>query len=286
MTMGDGTMTIRRFLTAAGLILGLAFAASGVSAEGEKSIVVASTTSTANAGLFEALLPRFTEETGIAVHVVAVGTGQAIRIAKAGDADVLFVHDEAAEKAFVSEGYGTERRRVMYNDFVIVGPAGDPAGVRGMSDAPAALARIAEAKAIFASRGDDSGTNRAELRLWADSGIDPKLASGAWYRETGSGMGATLNTASGLDAYALTDRGTWVSFGNKGGLEILVEGDQRLFNQYGVIVVNPARFPHVKAKEAHSFMTWLTSDEGQAAIASYRVDGQQLFFPNYLAPGS
>jgi tungstate transport system substrate-binding protein len=286
MTMGDGTMTIRRFLTAAGLILGLAFAASGVSAEGEKSIVVASTTSTANAGLFEALLPRFTEETGIAVHVVAVGTGQAIRIAKAGDADVLFVHDEAAEKAFVSEGYGTERRDVMYNDFVIVGPAGDPAGVRGMSDAPAALARIAEAKAIFASRGDDSGTNRAELRLWADSGIDPKLASGAWYRETGSGMGATLNTASGLDAYALTDRGTWVSFGNKGGLEILVEGDQRLFNQYGVIVVNPARFPHVKAKEAHSFMTWLTSDEGQAAIASYRVDGQQLFFPNYLAPGS
>ncbi|MDA0703287.1 MAG: substrate-binding domain-containing protein [Proteobacteria bacterium] len=268
------------------MILGLALNASGVSADYERTIVVASTTSTANSGLFEALMPRFTEETGIIVHVVAVGTGQAIRIAKAGDADVLFVHDEAAEQAFVAAGYGTERRRVMYNDFIIVGPSGDPAGVRGMSDAPAALARIAQARAIFASRGDDSGTNRAELRLWAETGTDPKHASGTWYRETGSGMGATLNTASGLDAYALTDRGTWVSFGNKGDLEVLVQGDQRLFNQYGVITVNPERFPHVKAVDARRFMTWLTSDEGQGAIASYRVDGQQLFFANYLAPGS
>lgn len=276
----------KRLLIAAGLILGLALGASGVAADDERSIVVASTTSTANSGLFEALLPRFTEESGITVHVVAVGTGQAIRIAQAGDADVLFVHDEAAEQAFVAAGYGTERRRVMYNDFIIVGPSGDPAGVRGMSDAPAALARIAQTTAIFASRGDDSGTNRAELRLWAETGTDPKHASGAWYRETGSSMGATLNTASGLEAYALTDRGTWVSFGNKGDLEVLVQGDQRLFNQYGVIVVNPARFPHVKAVDARRFMTWLTSDEGQGAIADYRVDGQQLFFPNYLAPGS
>jgi len=275
-----------RLLIAAGLIFGLALSASGVAADDERSIVVASTTSTANSGLFEALLPRFTEQSGITVHVVAVGTGQAIRIAQAGDADVLFVHDEGAEQAFVAAGYGTERRRVMYNDFVIVGPADDPARLRGMSDAPTALARIAQSKAIFASRGDDSGTNRAELRLWAETGTDPKHASGIWYRETGSGMGATLNTASGLEAYALTDRGTWVSFGNKGNLEILVQGDRRLFNQYVVIVVNPVRFSHVRGADALRFMTWITSDEGQGVIASYRVNGQQLFFPNYLAPGS
>ena len=279
-------LTAKRLLVVAGLLLGLILAGSGVSADDERSIIVASTTSTANSGLFDALLPRFTEETGIAVHIMAVGTGQAFRIAKAGDADVLLVHDEKAGEAFVAEGFGAERRRVMYNDFVIVGSAEDPAGLRGMHDAPAAIAKIAETKALFASRGDDSGTNRAELRLWQETGTDPKHASGAWYREAGSGMGATLNTASGLDAYALTDRGTWVSFGNKGNLEILVEGDKRLFNQYGIIVVNPDRFPHVKAADARRFMTWLTADEGQAAIAAYRVDGQQLFFPNYLAPGS
>lgn len=277
---------IKRVLIAAVFIFGLALNTFTASADDERTIVVASTTSTANSGLFDSLLPRFTEKTGVTVHVVAVGTGQAIRIAKAGDADVLFVHDESAERAFVAEGYGTQRRRVMYNDFVIVGPAADPAGVRGMSDAPAALAKIAEAEAVFASRGDDSGTNRAELRLWAETSTDPKHASGAWYRETGSGMGATLNTASGLDAYALTDRGTWVSFGNKGDLEVLVEGDRRLFNQYGVIAVNPTRFPHVNEADAQRFIVWLTSDEGQGAIASYRVDDQQLFFPNYLAPGS
>lgn len=279
-------MALKHVSAAMGLFLFLMAGVGGVSADDERSIIVASTTSTANSGLFDFLLPQFTEKTGIAVHVVAVGTGQAIRIAKAGDADVLFVHDETAEEAFVTEGYGSDRRRVMYNDFVIVGPVDDPAGVRGMSDAPVALAKIASAKAAFASRGDDSGTNRAELRLWAETGVDPKHASGAWYRETGSGMGATLNTASGLDAYALTDHGTWVSFGNKGRLEILVEGDKRLFNQYGVIVVDPVRFPHVKYADARRFLEWLTSDEGQGTIADYRVDGQQLFFPNYLAPGS
>lgn len=246
-------------------------------------ILVQSTTSTQNSGLFDHILPVFTAETGIDVRVVAVGTGQALKNARNGDGDVLLVHARPAEEAFVAEGYGLDRHDVMYNDFVIVGPAEDPAGLRGSSDAVASLARIAEAAAPFASRGDDSGTNKAELRLWAETGIDARSASGRWYRETGSGMGATLNTAVAMGAYAMTDRATWIAFANKGGHEILVEGDPRLFNQYGVILVNPARHPHVKAEEGQAFVDWLRSPEGQGAIASFRIDGQQLFFPNAAA---
>jgi tungstate transport system substrate-binding protein len=246
----------------------------------QEFILMQSTTSTQNSGLFDHLLPQFTQETGIEVRVVAVGTGQAIRNAENGDADVLMVHDTAAEDAFVAAGFGRERRDVMYNDFVIVGPQADPASVRGMADAPAALAQIAEAGAPFASRGDASGTHKAELRLWDASGTDPVPASGSWYRETGSGMGATLNVAVAMGAYALTDRATWTAFGTKGDHAVLVEGDAALFNQYGVIAVNPARHPHVKADAAQRFVDWVTSEEGQAAIAAFRVDGQQLFFPN------
>lgn len=246
----------------------------------DRFILVQSTTSTQNSGLFDHILPIFTEKTGIEVRVVAVGTGQAIRNAANGDGDVLFVHAKPAEEKFVAEGHGVARFDVMYNDFVVVGPASDPVGVAGMSDAPAALAMIAGAQAPFASRGDDSGTHKAELRLWSVAGVDVAAASGGWYRETGSGMGATLNAAVGMGAYALTDRATWVAFGNKGGHGIVVEGDQTLFNQYGVILVNPARHPHVKVGMGQQFIDWLLSDEGQAAIAGYTVDGQQLFFPN------
>ncbi|MFQ5784482.1 MAG: substrate-binding domain-containing protein [Alphaproteobacteria bacterium] len=249
-------------------------------AAGERAIVVASTTSTQNSGLFDHILPLFKTASGITVNVVAVGTGQAIRLAKRGDADVLFVHHKPSELAFVADGFGVRRYDVMYNDFVIVGPKSDPAGVRGMKDAAAALRKIAKAGALFASRGDDSGTNKAELALWRAGGVDVAAASGTWYRETGSGMGATLNTAAGLDAYSLSDRGTWLSFQNRRGLAILVEGDPRLFNQYGVTLVNPTRFPHVRAADGRAFIDWLLSDAGQAAIAAYRVNGQQLFFPN------
>ena len=243
------------------------------------SITVASTTSTQNSGLFGRILPLFTEATGVAVRVIAVGTGQAIRLARRGDADVLFVHDPRAEQAFVADGFGVDRREVMYNDFVVVGPAGDPAAISGMDDAAAALARIAAARAIFVSRGDDSGTNRAERRIWKAAGLDPSTFD-PWYRETGSGMGASLSMASAVGAYTLSDRGTWLSFKNRGDLEILVAGDPRLFNQYGVTLVNPARFPHVKKTPALVFMDWLTSRAGQQAIAGHRIDGQQLFFPN------
>ena len=243
-------------------------------------IVVQSTTSTQNSGLFDHILPRFTAKTGIEVRVVAVGTGQALKNARNGDGDVLLVHAKRAELKFVAEGYGIERFDLMYNDFVIVGPADDPAGVRGMRDATAALDRMANARAVFASRGDDSGTHKKELRLWEQTRIDPAKASGKWYRETGSGMGATLNTAAGMGAYTMTDRATWIAFKNKGDLEILVEGDERLFNQYGVILVNPAKHPHVKAKAGRAFIDWLLGDEGQAAIGSYRMHGQQLFFAN------
>ncbi len=275
------TAPYRRTALAA-LAAGLAVvaAAAGPGRADPAYITVASTTSTENSGLFERILPAFEDRTGIDVRVVAVGTGQAIEIARRGDADVLFVHHTPSEEAFVAAGYGIERLDVMYNDFVIVGPATDPAGIRAMTDAPAALARIASARAVFVSRGDDSGTHLRELSLWAAAGVDPTAASGRWYRETGSGMGAALNTGSALGAYVLTDRGTWISFANKGDLDVLVAGDERLVNQYGVVPVDPQRHPHVKADLARAFVDWLISDEGQAAIAAYRVDGDQLFFPN------
>jgi len=251
----------------------------------DRFITVASTTSTEQSGLFGHLLPAFAAKTGIEVRVVAVGTGQALRLGERGDADAVLVHDAPSEKAFVAAGHGLDRRDVMYNDYVLVGPKADPAGTRG-KDVAAALAKIAAAKAPFASRADDSGTHKAELRLWRDAGADPKPGSGAWYRETGSGMGPTLNIAAGLDAYALTDRGTWLSFKNRQNLEILVQGDERLFNQYGVILVNPARHPHVKAQDAQTFIDWLTGAEGQRAIAAYRIGEEPLFFPNARKTGS
>ncbi len=243
-------------------------------------IVLQSTTSTQNSGLFDYILPLFQAESGVAVRVVAVGTGQALRNAMNGDGDVLLVHAKEAEQEFIASGHGVSRADVMYNDFVIVGPPSDPAGVKGMTDVVAALSKIASQKAVFASRGDDSGTNKAELRLWQEAGIDAQAASGRWYRETGSGMGATLNTGTGMGAYVMTDRATWIAFGNKGDYEITVEGDKRLFNQYGIILVNNDKHPHVKADLGQAFIAWILSEAGQQAIASYMVDGQQLFFPN------
>ena len=246
----------------------------------DKFIIVQSTTSTQNSGLFEHILPMFTAKTGIDVRVVAVGTGQALKNAENGDGDVVLVHSKPDEEKFVAAGWGVKRQDVMYNDFVIVGPAADPAKITGLKDAAKAFKEIAEAQAPFASRGDDSGTNKAELKLWQDAGVDPKPASGTWYLETGSGMGATLNTAVGKQAYTLTDRGTWLSFANKADFKVLVEGDPKLFNQYGVILVNPAKHANVKAKEGQAFIDWLTGSEGQAAIAGYTIGGEQLFFPN------
>ena len=251
-----------------------------VAAEPAKTIVVASTTSTVNSGLFELLLPLFRERTGIAVRALSVGTGQAIRIAERGDADVLFVHDKSSEETFVAAGFGVERYDVMYNDFVIVGPSSDPARVRGLGDVAVALGRIAGAKLPFASRGDDSGTHKAELRLWQVAGIDPRPDSGTWYRETGAGQGATLNVASGMNAYMLTDRGTWLTFKNRGELQILVEGDRRLRNVYGLVLVDPRRHDHVQAEAGQAFIDWLLSEEGQSAIGSLEVGGQPLFVPN------
>jgi tungstate transport system substrate-binding protein len=277
MTLNFGRNTVARAALAA-LFLGIS-APSPVHAE-DKFIIVQSTTSTQNSGLFEHILPNFTKKTGIGVRVVAVGTGQALKNAENGDGDVVLVHSKPDEEKFVSEGWGVKRRDVMYNDFVIVGPAADVAKIGGLKDVVEGFKKIAESEAPFASRGDDSGTNKAELKLWQDAGIDPKSASGKWYLETGSGMGATLNTAVGKHAYALTDRGTWLSFANKDDFKVLVEGDPKLFNQYGVILVNPAKHPNVKAKEGQVFIDWLTGPEGQAAIASYKIGGQQLFFPN------
>jgi tungstate transport system substrate-binding protein len=268
------------FLAAvAAVALALPFGA-GTSRADEKFIVVQSTTSTEQSGLFGHILPLFEGKTGIDVRVVAVGTGQAIKNARNGDGDVLFVHSKPDEKKFVADGFGVKRFDVMYNDFVVVGPTSDPAGVAGTSDVAAALKKIAEAEAPFVSRGDDSGTHKAELKLWQAAGVDPKAASGTWYRETGSGMGPTLNTAAGMGAYALTDRGTWLSFQNPGELEIAVEGDAKLFNQYGVILVSPEKHPNVKADLGQQFVDWIVSPEGQQAIASYKINGQQLFFPN------
>ncbi|MCP5419100.1 MAG: extracellular solute-binding protein [Gammaproteobacteria bacterium] len=246
----------------------------------ERFITVASTTSTENSGLFDYLLPKFTEKTGIEARVVAVGTGQAIELARKGDADVLFVHHKPSEEKFVADGQGVKRFDVMYNDFVIVGPKSDPAGVKGMKDAAGAMKKIADSDSPFASRGDDSGTHKMELGLWKNAGVDVKAASGGWYRETGSGMGATLNTAGGMDAYALTDRATWLNFANKGDLEIVVEGDPKLFNQYGIILVNPEKHPHVKVKDGQAFIDWILSPEGQQVINGYEIKGHQAFFAN------
>ena len=247
---------------------------------GDSSFILQSTTSTANSGLYDYLLPLFRKKTGITVHVVAVGTGQAIKNAKNGDGDVLLVHARPSEEKFVAAGYGVSRADVMYNDFILVGPAGDPAGVAGGKDIAAALAKIKDSKAAFASRGDDSGTHKKEVSLWQAAGIDPSGDSGTWYRETGSGMGATLNTAVGMNAYAMTDRATWIAFGNKADYVIAIEGDARMFNQYGIILVNPEKCGNVKAELGQTFIDWILSDEGQSAIAAYKRDGKQLFFPN------
>ncbi len=243
-------------------------------------ILLQSTTSTRNSGLYDYLLPIYTNLSGVDIRVVAVGTGQALRNARNGDADVLLVHAKSAEEKFVADGFGVERFDLMYNDFVIIGPGSDPAGVRGLELATAALETIAHAGATFVSRGDDSGTHKKELELWGGTTVEVDSVSGTWYLETGSGMGATLNIATGKDAYTLTDRATWISFQNKQSFEILVEGDPLLFNQYGVIMVNPERHTHVKADLGQAFIDWLLSPAGQNAIATFRVDGQQLFYPN------
>lgn len=265
---------LKTTLVALGLALAAPFAQAG------EFIIVQSTTSTQNSGLYDVLLPQFQAETGIEVRVVAVGTGQAIKNARNCDGDMLLVHAKSAEEAFVADGFGTGRTDLMYNDFVIVGPADDPAQIAGQTDAVRALQALEDQQAAFASRGDDSGTHKAERRLWDAAGVDPSADSGTWYRETGSGMGATLNIAVGMGAYTMTDRATWIKFANKGTHRIVVEGDVRLFNQYGVVPVNPAKCPAVKGQEAGYFADWLLGAKGQAAIAAYTVDGQQLFFPN------
>jgi tungstate transport system substrate-binding protein len=270
----------------AALVLGAPLAVgAGAGAEERPFITVASTTSTEQSGLFGHLLPAFTAKSGIDVRVVAVGTGQALKLGERGDCDVVFVHDKPSELKFVADGFGVGRREVMYNDFVLVGPKSDPAGIGGGHDVVAALGKIAAAKTGFVSRGDDSGTDKAEKRLWQEAAIDVKAASGTWYRDTGSGMGPTLNTAAALAAYALSDRGTWLSFHNRRDLRIVVEGDQRLFNQYGVMLVNPANHASVKQALGVKFIDWLVSPEGQKTIAGYKIDGEQLFFPD-ASPGS
>ena len=251
----------------------------------EKSIVVASTTSTQDSGLFGHILPMFKAKTGIDVKVVAQGTGQALDTGRRGDADVVFVHAKAQEEKFVEDGFGVKRFDVMYNDFILVGPKSDPAKVKASKDILAGLKAINDNGAAFVSRGDKSGTHSAELALWKAAGLDPAGTKPAWYREIGQGMGAALNTASAMGGYVLTDRGTWLSFKNKGDLEIVLEGDKRLFNQYGIILVNPAKHAHVKKDLGQQFIDWVISAEGQGAIRSYQIDGQQLFFPNALISG-
>ncbi len=269
----------------AGLIVGFCMVVStaltlGGQSAAQDHILLQSTTSTQNSGLYEHLLPLFEKQSGIQVRVVAVGTGQAIKNARNCDGDVLLVHAKAAELAFVEEGSGTVRHDLMYNDFVLVGPATDPAGIKGMMKIGAALEKIARARAAFVSRGDNSGTHKKETALWAATDVDPVGYSGTWYRETGSGMGATLNTASAMDAYALTDRATWISFGNKADHIVLIEGDPDLFNQYGVILVNKERCPNIKDRAGQQFIDWLLSPQGQGAIGRYRLNGEQLFYPN------
>jgi tungstate transport system substrate-binding protein len=262
-----------------GALLVLLAATSAALAE-EKSIVVASTTSTQDSGLFGHILPIFKAKTGIEVRVVAQGTGQALETARRGDADVVFVHAKPQEEKFVADGFGVKRFDVMYNDFIVIGPKTDPAKIKGGRDVLPALKAIYDTASPFVSRGDKSGTHAAELALWKAAGLDPAGAKPAWYREIGQGMGAALNTAGAMNAYVLSDRGTWISFKNKGDLEIVVEGDQRLFNQYGIILVNPEKYPSVKKELGQTFIDWIISADGQNAIRSYQIDGQQLFFPN------
>ena len=275
-------MFSRRHLFALLLLLGLA---PWASAE-EKSIIVASTTSTEDSGLFGYLLPLFKAKTGIAVKVVALGTGQALDVGRRGDADVVFVHAKPAEEKFLAEGFGVKRYPVMYNDFVLIGPRDDPAGIKGMKDVALAMKTIKEKSAPFISRGDRSGTNMAELNLWKFAGIDIDAEKGPWYKAIGQGMGAALNTAAASKAYVLSDRGTWLSFKNKSDLTIVVEGDKRLFNQYGVMLVNPQKHPNVKKELGQEFIDWLVSPEGQRAIADYKINGEQLFYPNADDPSA
>jgi tungstate transport system substrate-binding protein len=262
------------------VVAGLFAAALGSATAQQQYITVASTTSTEQSGLFRHLLPIFEKKTGIQVRVVALGTGQALDMGRRGDADVVFVHARPLEEKFVAEGFGVRRYEVMYNDFVLIGPRADAARIAGGKDAAQALQKIQKARAPFVSRGDRSGTHFAELELWKAAGIDIAREKGAWYRETGSGMGPALNTASGMNAYVLADRGTWLSFKNRGELAVLVEGDRRLFNQYGIILVNPAKHLGVKREPGQAFIDWIISSEGQDAIAAYKINGEQLFFPN------
>ena len=255
-------------------------AAAGLAAAQDKFITVASTTSTEQSGLFGYLLPAYEKKTGVKVHVVALGTGQALDVARRGDADVVFVHAKPAEEKFLAEGEGVKRYPVMYNDFVLIGPKSDPAKVGGGKDILAAFKKIEETHTPFVSRGDRSGTNMAELKFWKETGIDIDKAKGPWYRDTGQGMGPALNTAASMNAYILADRGTWLAFKNRGDLTILVEGDKRLFNQYGVMLVNPAKHPNVKKDLGQQFIDWLISPEGQKTIEGYKINGEQLFYPN------
>jgi tungstate transport system substrate-binding protein len=280
-------MFTRRCLMVAAAAGTVIAAVAGAGAQEEKSIVVSSTTSTQDSGLFGHILPLFKQKTGIDVKVVAQGTGQALDTGRRGDADVVFVHAKSAEEKFLAEGEGVKRYPVMYNDFVLIGPKSDPAGIKGMKDVAKALATIKEKQAPFISRGDRSGTHIAELGLWnKDAGIDIEKEKGPWYKSIGQGMGAALNTAGASNAYVLSDRGTWLSFKNKGDLQILVEGDKRLFNQYGVMLVNPAKHPNVKKDLGQQFIDWLVSPEGQKAIADYKINGEQLFYPNASDPSA
>jgi tungstate transport system substrate-binding protein len=275
--------TRREFLPLAAAIV---LASATVATAQDKSIAVSSTTSTQDSGLFGHILPLFKTKTGVDVKVVAQGTGQALDTARRGDADVVFVHAKSAEEKFLAEGEGVKRYPVMYNDFVLIGPKGDPAGIKGMKDVAKALEVIRDKQADFISRGDRSGTHTAEINLWKGSGVDIDKEKGPWYKSVGQGMGAALNTANASNAYVLSDRGTWLSFKNKGDLQILVEGDKRLFNQYGVMLVNPAKHPNVKKDLGQQFIDWLISPEGQKAIADYKINGEQLFYPNASDPSA
>lgn len=277
--------TAAALLAATGAAFAQAVPAPATAAAGAKAITVASTTSTVDSGLFNHILPIFKDKTGIEVRVISQGTGQALDTGRRGDADVVFVHARAAEEKFVAEGHGGPRRPVMYNDFVLIGPKSDPAGIKGSKDIVAALTAIQTKAAPFVSRGDKSGTHQAELALWKAANIDIEAKRGSWYREIGQGMGAALNTAGGMNAYVLADRGTWLSFKNRGALDIAVEGDTRMFNQYGIMLVNPERHAHVKKAEGQAFIDWVVGPEGQKAIADYTIGGQQLFFPNATANG-
>jgi len=274
---------LNRFLL---LAAALAATLSGPAFAQERSIVVASTTSTQDSGLFGHILPLFKQRTGIDVKVVSQGTGQALDTGRRGDADVVFVHARSQEEKFVADGFGVKRIPVMYNDFILVGPKSDPTGIKGSKDIAAALTTIKEKSAAFVSRGDKSGTHSAELNLWKAAGIDVAKDKGPWYREIGQGMGAALNAASSMGGYVLADRGTWISFKNRGDLEIVVEGDQRLFNQYGIMLVDPSRHAHVKKELGQAFIDWIVSPQGQQAIADYKIEGRQLFFPNATVPGA